>query len=297
VPVAVVELACLLALGHHRAVAGAGEEGRDPGAAGAQALGQGALGIELELEFAAQVLALELLVLADVGRDHLADLPSLEQLAEAEAVHARVVGDDGEVLHARIAQRGDQRLGDAAQAEAADREGLAVGHHVGERAARVGVALGCGHGILAPLVAPILTSAGRRFMTRSDEGLAEGADGVALPPHRIARAPYRDHTDHEPTFPRPPARRPVQCAAGGLPASAAAANRPGPLAQLVRGPFPGPGSPSPSRPPGGSTARAGRAGARRPARDRARALARGRAARSVAGHPGGFLPAAVPPDS
>ena len=111
-----------------RADAGAGEECRDAGAAGAQLLGQRALRREFELEFAGQVLALELLVLADVAGDHLLDLPRLEQLAEAEAVDAGVVRDHGQVLHAGVAQRRDQRLGNAAQAEAADGQQLAVPH-------------------------------------------------------------------------------------------------------------------------------------------------------------------------
>ena len=81
----------LLALGDQGADAGLGEEGRDAGAAGADALGQRALRVELELELAGQVLALELLVLADVGADHLLDLARVEQLAEAEAVDAAVV--------------------------------------------------------------------------------------------------------------------------------------------------------------------------------------------------------------
>ena len=132
-----VELARFLALGDDRAVAGAGEERRDAGAAGAQALGQRALRVELELQFAGQVLALEFLVLADVGRNHLADLPRRQQQAEAEAVDAGVVGDHGQALDAAVAQRGDQRLGDAAQAEAADREGLAVVDEVGQGRGRV----------------------------------------------------------------------------------------------------------------------------------------------------------------
>src|SRR5690606_18888265 len=84
---------------------------------------------ELELEFARQVLPLELLVLADVRRDHLAHLSRLEQLAEAETVDAGVVRNAGQVLHAGVAQGRDQRLGDAAQAEAADGDRLAVGDH------------------------------------------------------------------------------------------------------------------------------------------------------------------------
>ena len=69
-----VELALLLALGDHGADAGLGEEGRDAGAAGADALGQRALRVELDLELAGEKLLREHLVLADVGRDHLLDL-------------------------------------------------------------------------------------------------------------------------------------------------------------------------------------------------------------------------------
>ena len=99
--------------------AGPGEEGRDAGAAGADALGQRALRIEFDLQLAGEILLRERLVLADIGRDHLLDLPGLEQQAEADAVDAGIVGDDGEVLHAGIADGVDQRLRDAAQAEAA----------------------------------------------------------------------------------------------------------------------------------------------------------------------------------
>ena len=136
-----VELAQFLALGDDRADAGAREEGRDAGAAGAQPLGERALRRELELELAGQVLALELLVLADVARDHLLDLPRLEQLAEAEAIDAGVVGDHGQVLDAAVAQRRDQRLGNAAQAEAADGQQLAVAHDALQGRRRAGIHL------------------------------------------------------------------------------------------------------------------------------------------------------------
>ena len=56
-----VELALLLALGDHGAGAGRGEEGRNAGAAGADALGQRALRVELDLELAGEVLLGELL--------------------------------------------------------------------------------------------------------------------------------------------------------------------------------------------------------------------------------------------
>jgi hypothetical protein len=41
---------------------------------------------------------------------------------------AGVVADDGELLHAAVAQREDRILGNAAEAEAADEDGHAVTH-------------------------------------------------------------------------------------------------------------------------------------------------------------------------
>jgi hypothetical protein len=43
-----------------------------------------------------EILPLELLVLADIGRDHLLDLPGAKQLADAFVVDARVVAREGE---------------------------------------------------------------------------------------------------------------------------------------------------------------------------------------------------------
>src|SRR5262249_1011800 len=63
---AAAEDACLLALGDERARAGRRVERGDPGAAGAHPLGERALRHEVDLELAAQELALELGVLADV---------------------------------------------------------------------------------------------------------------------------------------------------------------------------------------------------------------------------------------
>ena len=136
-----VELALFLALGDVGAGAGAGEEGRDAGAAGADALGQRALRVEFDLQFAGEVLLREQLVLADVGRDHLLDLLGLQQQAEARAVDAGVVGDDGEVLHPGVADGEDQRLGDAAQAETAGADQHAVLEQAGQRRLGVGIDL------------------------------------------------------------------------------------------------------------------------------------------------------------
>ena len=69
-----VEPAHLLALGDQRAVAGRREERGHAGAAGAHALGEGALRVQLHLDLAGQVHLLEDLVLAHVGRDHLLHL-------------------------------------------------------------------------------------------------------------------------------------------------------------------------------------------------------------------------------
>ena len=114
-----VEFAHLLALGHERADACLGEEGRDSGTAGADALGQSALRAELELQLARQILLCEQLILADIGRDHLPDLPRLQQSAEADTVDAGIVGDDGEILHPGIADGIGQGFGDATEAKPA----------------------------------------------------------------------------------------------------------------------------------------------------------------------------------
>ena len=98
-----------------------------PGAPGAHPLGERALGHELDLELAREELPLEFGVLADVGRDHLADLPRPQQQAEAPVVDAAVVGDDRQVLDAAAHEGRDQVLGDPAEAEAADDEGRTVG--------------------------------------------------------------------------------------------------------------------------------------------------------------------------
>src|SRR5262249_12652716 len=76
----------------------------------------------LHLELSLEVLPLEFLVLADVRRDHLADLLAFEKDAEAEVVDAAVVGDDGEILDAKVSQGGDRVFGNAAQTEPAGQQ-------------------------------------------------------------------------------------------------------------------------------------------------------------------------------
>ena len=89
-------------------------------------LGEGALGVELDLELTGEVLAGELAVLTDVAGAHLADLVVLEEDAEALAVDAHVVADDGEVLPADVTQCLDEDVRDAAESESTDGEGHAV---------------------------------------------------------------------------------------------------------------------------------------------------------------------------
>ena len=116
-----------LPFGDEGAVAGRREEAADARAARADALGERALRHQLDLDLAGEELPLELLVLADVGRDHLPDLPRLQQNADAEVVDAGVVADDGEACRAARVQRANEVFGDAAQAEAAHHDRRAVG--------------------------------------------------------------------------------------------------------------------------------------------------------------------------
>ena len=136
-----VELAHFLAFGDQRADTGLGEEGRNTGAAGADALGQRALRIEFELQLAGEELLGEQLVLADIGRDHLLDLARLEQAGKPDAVDAGIVGDHREALHAGLADRVRQGLGDAAETEAAGHDHHAVLEKAIEGRFRVGVNL------------------------------------------------------------------------------------------------------------------------------------------------------------
>ena len=84
-------------------------------------------GTSVDFDLAGEELPLELLVLADVGRDHLPHLARAQQDADAEVVDAGIVADDREVARAARVQRLDQVLGDPAQAEAAHQDRRPVG--------------------------------------------------------------------------------------------------------------------------------------------------------------------------
>ena len=75
-----------------------------PGPAGPQALGQGALGDELDLELAGEELALELAVLPDVRARRASDALRRQQEAEAPVVDPAVVAHRLEVPDARASR-------------------------------------------------------------------------------------------------------------------------------------------------------------------------------------------------
>ena len=77
---------------------------------------------EFDLQLAAEVLAGELLVLADVTAGHAADAAVGEQEAESLAVYAAVVGDDLQTGGALGVQGVDEGGRYAGQAEATDGE-------------------------------------------------------------------------------------------------------------------------------------------------------------------------------
>jgi hypothetical protein len=108
---------------------------------GTQLLRQGALGRQFQVQLVGEVLPLEFVVVANVGGDHLADLAGAEQLAQAKAIDACVVADDGQAFFAGVAQGGDQGFRDAAQAEAAHRQGDAVADDAIQRRRGAGVEL------------------------------------------------------------------------------------------------------------------------------------------------------------
>src|SRR5215208_660704 len=155
VPLA-VEFPNLLAVCNDGPDARSREEGRNAGAPGADALGECPLRIELELELAREVLLGEELVLPDIGRDHLPDLPGLEQEAQARSVHAGVVRDEGEIFRPRIADGEDQRFRYAAQAEASGHDRHAVPDEFGQ--CRSGVWINLVHAALpqASIASPTL---------------------------------------------------------------------------------------------------------------------------------------------
>src|SRR5258707_1812596 len=116
--VAAVELACLFAVGDHGAVAGGRVKRGNARAAGAQAFGEGALRIQLHLQFAAQNKLFEQLVLANVGRNHFLNLTILQQQADSEVVYPGIVTNHSQVLGAFATHSANEIFRNAAETEA-----------------------------------------------------------------------------------------------------------------------------------------------------------------------------------
>ena len=114
------------AFGDQRAHAGLRVKTWNARTTGADAFGERALRVELEREFAREILPLEGLVFPDVRADHLGDLAGLKQQSQPEIVHPGIVGNGGDACHAGIAQRDDQVFGNAAKTEAARHDRHAV---------------------------------------------------------------------------------------------------------------------------------------------------------------------------
>lgn len=88
--------------GLHNGAVGCGcVERGDSLAAGGTTLSKRSLGRELQFYLTGQIHGFKSLVLADVAGNHLLDLLGLEELAEAGAVGACVVGDGCEALDVR----------------------------------------------------------------------------------------------------------------------------------------------------------------------------------------------------
>src|SRR3546814_17808487 len=103
-----VELLDRLSVGDHRADARLRIKSGDACAAGANALGQSALGIKLELELTREIEVCEQLVLTDIGGDHLADLAVVEARPKPESAGAPIVRVVRQNFFALAAQSLDQ---------------------------------------------------------------------------------------------------------------------------------------------------------------------------------------------
>ena len=171
---------CLFAFGQFGAEAGAGVKPGNARAARAQSFGECALRDEFKFEFARQHLALELLVLADVGGHDLLHLSGGEQNAHAEAIHAGVVADDGEAFHAAVVQGGDEIFRYAAEPEPARSDRHVVVEQAGKRSR--GVRVNFAH-VERNLTTDCTNASGGDAWERSDSRAAARAD--------IARAQRR----------------------------------------------------------------------------------------------------------
>src|SRR4051794_16159916 len=122
-----IDLKGLLALPDQRAPSGRGQPPPQPVAAGTDALGQRALGNQLDLDPPRQHLPLGFRVGADMARDHPADQLGVDQLADPDAGTGRVIGNDGPVLLALAHHLIDETGRRAHGHEAPDHQAGAIG--------------------------------------------------------------------------------------------------------------------------------------------------------------------------
>src|SRR5205085_118517 len=134
-----VEILDLLALRYLGPEPRLGVEAGNARAPPAHSLRERALRAKLHLELSGEELPLELLVLADVGRDHFLHLARAKQFAEPLIIDARIVRGDGQVLDPARLDRVDQPLGNAAQPEPARGDGHAVAQQSVERRLCIGI--------------------------------------------------------------------------------------------------------------------------------------------------------------
>ena len=134
-----IEFTQFFTLSHHRADTGFGEECGNAGATSTQFFRECALGCEFQLQFARQVLAFKLFVLAHIAGNHFFDLAGFQQFAQPKAVHACIIGNHGQIFHTRILERVNERLGDATQSKPAHGKQLSIVDNAFQRGRGIGI--------------------------------------------------------------------------------------------------------------------------------------------------------------
>src|SRR5271168_280063 len=113
-----LKFARFFSLGNQSAVTRRRVERWNSRPARAQALRKRTLRVQLDLHLASQDQLLEKFVLTHIGRNHFLNLPLLQQHADAEIIHARIIADNGEFPCSFAPHRLDKVFRNAAKAEA-----------------------------------------------------------------------------------------------------------------------------------------------------------------------------------
>src|SRR5580698_2024696 len=124
---AAIELPGLLILSDDRANAGRCEKSRNTCARRSHAFRECTLWNQVQLNFALQNHLLQQLIFADIASDMSPNLSCSQQEAHRKTVHANVITDRGQILHALANKGSDQVLRDATKSEATDHNGGAIG--------------------------------------------------------------------------------------------------------------------------------------------------------------------------